>query len=359
MSIVYDHVGMSTVTTGTGTLTLGSALGAVNINAVTYQSFAQAGVPNGAIVSYLILDSNGNWEVGQGIYTSLGTTLSRTVVASSNSNNPISLSGSAQVFITILAEDVNIYRINSAIPLARSYLAGMQLSNDGTSPNTVLDISGGQCRDSTNTFNIIINTFTKSTGGSWTSGSGSNGMGAGLTIAASTWYHVFAIVNNNAADIYFDTSATAANAPSGTTAFRRLGSFKTDASSNILAFTQNGDMFLWVAPLREFNGQSIAAANTLELITLNVPTGVKVRALFSAEASASVANTALGFFSPDITTAPVYFNQLFNTSSGATQAGQFDVQTNTSGQINYLANTTSQTFALGTFGWIDRRGRDN
>jgi hypothetical protein len=107
MALTFDRVGMSTSTVGAGTLTLGAALGNVSPNLAAFLSFAGAGVANGQTVSYLILDSNNGWEVGIGIYTSSGTTLTRTVFYSSNSNNAISLSGNAQVFITEIAEDVN------------------------------------------------------------------------------------------------------------------------------------------------------------------------------------------------------------------------------------------------------------
>lgn len=96
---------MTTATTGTGTITLGSA-------ASGYQSFAAAGVVDGDVVRYVIEDGT-NWEIGQGTYTASGTTLSRTVLESSNSDNPISLSGSASVFISAAAEDVAKIQIDT------------------------------------------------------------------------------------------------------------------------------------------------------------------------------------------------------------------------------------------------------
>lgn len=96
---------MTTATTGTGTITLGSA-------ASGYQSFAAAGVVDGDVVRYVIEDGT-NWEIGQGTYTASGTTLSRTVLESSNSDNAISLSGSASVFISAAAEDVAKIQIDT------------------------------------------------------------------------------------------------------------------------------------------------------------------------------------------------------------------------------------------------------
>lgn len=92
---LYNLARMTTATTGTGTITLGSAVSG-------YLSFSASGVPDGALVSYGIADG-ANCEVGTGVYTASGTTLTRNVIVSSNSNSAISLSGNAQVFITALA----------------------------------------------------------------------------------------------------------------------------------------------------------------------------------------------------------------------------------------------------------------
>jgi len=89
---------MTTATTGTGTITLGSAVSG-------YRTFAGSGVNDGDIVAYGIIDG-ANSEAGTGTYTASGTTLTRNVRQSTNSNTAISLSGNAQVFITACAEDL-------------------------------------------------------------------------------------------------------------------------------------------------------------------------------------------------------------------------------------------------------------
>lgn len=88
---LFSLARMSTATTGTGTITLGSAVSG-------FLSFSAAGVSDGDIVGYGIRDGS-NSEVGYGTYTSSGTTLTRTVIKSTNSDSAISLSGAAQVFI--------------------------------------------------------------------------------------------------------------------------------------------------------------------------------------------------------------------------------------------------------------------
>lgn len=134
MANVFDRAGMSTATTGTGTLTLGSALGAVAPNACTFQSFSAAGVQDKNVVSYLILDSNTGWETGWGVYTASGTTLTRNVTKSSNANAGINLSGSAQVFITMRAEDMATIAAMRSVNLAIN--GGMEVSQENTN-NTV------------------------------------------------------------------------------------------------------------------------------------------------------------------------------------------------------------------------------
>lgn len=94
---LYNLARVVTATTGTGTVTLGSAVSG-------FLSFADAGVQNGDVVSYAIKDGTAS-EIGTGTYSSSGPTLTRTVINSTNSNNAINLSGSAEVFITPNAAD--------------------------------------------------------------------------------------------------------------------------------------------------------------------------------------------------------------------------------------------------------------
>jgi len=98
MSTLFNLARMSTTTTGTGTITLGSAVSG-------FLSFATAGVTDATVVTYAISDGSAA-EIGTGTYTSSGTTLSRTVLKSTNSNAAINLSGTAQVMITPSAEDI-------------------------------------------------------------------------------------------------------------------------------------------------------------------------------------------------------------------------------------------------------------
>jgi hypothetical protein len=94
---LFNRVKVNTTTTGTGTISLGSA-------ANGFQTFAQAGVVNGDQVRYVIQDG-AEWEIGTGTYASAGPTMSRAVEESSNSDNALLLSGAAMVFISAAAAD--------------------------------------------------------------------------------------------------------------------------------------------------------------------------------------------------------------------------------------------------------------
>jgi hypothetical protein len=103
--VLKDRVKEGTTTSGTGTVVLNGA-------ATGYQSFAVIGNGN---QTYYAISGGSDYEVGIGTYYSGNTSLSRdTILASSNANAAVTLSGSYDVFVTYPAEEA-VYVENGAV----------------------------------------------------------------------------------------------------------------------------------------------------------------------------------------------------------------------------------------------------
>lgn len=335
MAKLFNLARMSTATTGTGTITLGVAVSG-------YLSFSGAGVSDQDIVSYAIKDGS-NSENGTGLYTSSGTTLTRNVAKSTNSNNAINLSGTAEVFITPRAED-----LQPAIP---GQLFGLTLSTAGSS--STFSVASGRAADGTGIETMILASSISKTTGSWAVGSGNGGLDSG-TIAANTWYHAHLIkrADTGVVDALVSLSGSSPALPTNYTWSRRIGSMKTDGSKNWTTFYQNGDTFLWSVPVTDHGASDIGTTATL--IVLTVPIGIRVKAIVSVYVQS--ANTYM-ITSPDqADTAPT--GSLFTHYGNTAAASINQLDTDTSAQIRARGQAASLPLFLNTMGWIDRRGRD-
>jgi hypothetical protein len=129
---------MATATTGTGTLTLGSA----SPNATTFSGMPVP-IADGDTLTYELVDlgvSPPGKEKGRGTYHSAGPTLSRdAIIWSTNANARLNLSGNAFVFVT--ADDSDVVLASQARTLLTAattfYIAtNGSDSNDGKTPAT-------------------------------------------------------------------------------------------------------------------------------------------------------------------------------------------------------------------------------
>lgn len=104
MAKFYNRAKVTCTTAGTGTLTLGAALS----NA--WCTFAEAGASDGETVAYLI-ENGTDFEIGTGVYTAAGTTLTRASVTISKiggtqGTTKITLAGTSTVSIIARKEDL-------------------------------------------------------------------------------------------------------------------------------------------------------------------------------------------------------------------------------------------------------------
>lgn len=250
--------------------------------------------------------------------------------------------------------------------LPRGYLAGLEMSAAADTDHDIT-VSAGACKDSTNVADLTLaSAITKRIDASWAAGDGNGGLFSG-SVANTTWYHMFLIKKDSdgTIDAGWDTSVIAANRPAGYTYFRRIGSVLTDGSANILAFTQNGDTFLWNAIIKDYSGASDTGGTTR---TISTPSGVTCEAIVNAVAQGGVADTSVCLYLSPLSSSNIEAGKETSAGVGANfesagasypvGAGQIHVFTNTSSQIR-TRTSSNCTIRIFTIGWKDRRGRDD
>jgi hypothetical protein len=232
----------------------------------------------------------------------------------------------------------------------RNYITGFVHSSAGATQN--LTVGGGQAADSLNAVWInLAAPITKSLAAPWAAGSGNGGLGAGVALAINTWYFPFAILNGGLPDIYFDTDATGANAPAGTTAKRRLRPIWTDGTGNIIPHTGKADLVLWTTVVGE--GNPVVG----NIVTLKaVPPGIQTfwQGRFWGQGTAG---TGWGY---DIFHAGGVGNSAFSFVTvgvgGQSASGALSLLTNTAQQVQ-AAQVGTNAPQYATWGFIDDCGR--
>jgi hypothetical protein len=249
--VVKDRVRETSTTSGTGAITLAGAVSG-------FQSFSVIG--DGNTTYYAIVDpQTGDWEVGIGIYTASGTTLSRdTVLESSNSGNLVNfVTNPKDVFVTYPAERA-IYTDAAGTAITPATASVLGVASGGTGQSSYTD---GQLLIGNSTGNTLAKaTLTAGTGISVTNGNGS------ITVAAT-----------NNGDVVGPASATdnAVARFDGTTGKLIQNSVVTIADST-------GDM----------SGVGTLSATTVDTTNIEV-TNVKAK---DGTASATIADTT-GYWS--------------------------------------------------------------
>jgi hypothetical protein len=277
------------------------------------------------------------------------------------------IGGNGSAGVVIVTEYIGIPQGSPGV--LPKQLSGLTLANDATTPATVLDIDvGSACSDDNTTMMVLsaasfTKAFTASNAG-WAPGSGAGGLdsaaaGAG-SLAASTWYHVFLIFNptTSTTDVLVSTSATAPTMPTSYTKKRRIGSINTNASSQIIAFSQLGDKFLWRTPVQNYSAITLPTAVTA--LVLSVPLGIQTEAQITAYLNAAAA-VYLTIWPSDQTGAGVNIPPgnitIYGWSAGAILTQALSIRANTTQNVSIQASAAVGQFSLVTQGWVDNRGK--
>lgn len=353
MALNYaDRVQETSTTTGTGTYDLAGA-------ATGFRTFV-AGIGTGNTCYYCATDGT-NWEVGIGTVTDAATdTLARTaILASSNSNAAVNwAAGTRNIFCTIPATGV----------LPRGHIWGLTLSNAADTANDIT-VAVGECRDENGNHDMKLATaITKRLDAAWAVGDNAGGLNTGAE-AVSTWYEVHLIkrLDTGVVDVMFTTTANRATLPTNYTVQRRIGWIRNDAASAILQFTQVEDYFTWAT---QVNDVAASATATAAAVALTAPPSSVAR--FRASLSISNANVggetiivfseiAEGNVTPATGTG---ISSLIATTevldAAVSAAGHFDLRVSSTSTIEHdstIAASSTATFDISTYGFVDTRGR--
>mgnify|MGYP001608542833 CR=1 FL=1 len=249
------------------------------------------------------------------------------------------------------------------VPLA-GYLFGLTLSNNGVDAINDIDIAVGETTSNdTNAVDRRVmglrTAITKRLDAAWTVGTNQGGLDTGAI--ANTTYHMWLIMrpDTEVVDVLFSTSATAPTMPTNYTLRRRIGSI-VRAAGTIRAFIQDGDWFTYSVPIGDRD--SALGGTTAVTLTLSVPTGINVRALFAVKSSYNASYPVYMWFSDLAQTDTAPSASVFNHAvggSGATNAQSGSllmIRTNTSAQIRARTDTDIAV-TISMQGWIDTRGR--
>lgn len=331
---------------------------------------------------FFIYDSGDTrWEnrTGAEVLTILGLDSEANIKSTTGMQDPAFDAYASQAEAEAGASQVkNMHPLNTAqaitaqaIPLIAAFFPNGFMS--GLVPETgagdaahELDFSAGYVVDADGVTAWSSPAMTKDFEDAWAAGDGNGGLFNG-SLANNTFYNIYAIYNPTTgdSDIGADTIANGITyLPAGYTKYRLVTSFLTDGSANIVAMTWDemalGRLRAVFADTQK-DHDAAATNGSTGTVTMTVPTGRQVDALFRASANNASSVCALLFSTPGDQTAEAPGSAFANgnhsllAASGGGCAGEFCIRTNSSGQINERAAAASTNLDINTQGWIESR----
>lgn len=302
--------------------------------------------------------------------TALGLGTAAYLAVGTSANNVVQLNGSAQLPPMDGSNLTNLTgaNITGGVPYSPGALYGLTLSNAADADHDIT-IAAGKCRNAADTANATLAAaLTKQADVTWAEGTNQGGAFPTTSLPTSGTYHVILISKDadGTIDAGFDTDPDGANCPTGWSVVRRLGSLPTDGSANFRPIAQDGDKFLLQTPVLAIDATNPGTSAVTATLT-GLPTGIVVDAIVIGQLINGTTTTIHAYFSalsqtdmtPSNSAAPLAQLSTGGENAGRTRAGQFEVRTNTSGQIRYRisASSTSDKVLIAVVGWVDKRGR--
>lgn len=268
----------------------------------------------------------------------------------------------------LVAFDGSVFQLLSPHPIrwAKGTLSGLTISR---SDATTFGVAVGDCanEDSGARHNMSLTSAITKTLSAFSAGTGNGGLDTS-SVGANTWYHVHLIRKDSdgTIDALYSTSVSSPTMPSGYTARRRIGSFKTNGSSQIIAFSQYKDEFLWNAAVIDVDDDNPTTSAVDR--TLTVPTGLQVWAICSvgvwggttsALHAVVSAKDASDQASQTAATPLTGFPTSGATCNSSWMFATYNVRTDTSAVVRSRLDTSgaNDRIAIITRGWIDPRGK--
>jgi hypothetical protein len=260
--------------------------------------------------------------------------------------------------IKIMAETFDTQTYVQYGQYAPYYVNGLLITNDATTPNTLLDISIGSCLDSTGTFQLTLSAPVQIN----SAVNGLNGLDTG-SIAASTVYPVYVVwdpVTNLPAGGMISLSYTQPLIPYGYSAFLLIGYVTTDSSKNFLkGFWTNGNTSYRTFTYDTYQPTPITAGHAttytnVNLITLvpnlnNLP--VFVYSSYVGATAGNALNLQAGKATGAQATITCQVATVANTSVNTILAQSVVISTVSSPVINYKETNASDAVAIDVTGY--------
>lgn len=142
---------------------------------------------------------------------------------------------------TVDFDGIELYRV-PASGEASIVPTGLALSTDTDAAHD-LNITAGSCKATDGLYDLVLETeITKRIDATWAAGNDAGGWESGTSIPTSGIIYVWLIASSTTGvvDVLFSVSATSPSMPSGYDKKRRILSWPTDASDNLLAAIHDG-----------------------------------------------------------------------------------------------------------------------